>query len=261
MSENRQRREGPGTTTPPETPAAKSSGGKSVARLLIGAALIAFAILCALAGFITWRITNLASGPLVSAKITQEFREYIPTVGPEDGVLETATANITETFSSSDSAWLFNTIPLGTNIAEIRVPAIYRYHIRLNDPWRLMTSGNVCIVLAPQFQPSLPPAIVTGSMEKSSSTGWARLDAQTDLDTLEQSITGELEKRANDQQHRNFVRQACRESVADFVRRWLVKEGQWRDDKFHQIVVVFPDETTNGTTIAPGTVINDHVSH
>src|ERR1700722_14267807 len=97
MSENRQRREGSGTMNPPETPPSvekEKSGGRSIARLLIKASVVAFAILCVLAAFIAWRITSLASGPIASAKITRDFREYLPTVGPEDGILETATASI-----------------------------------------------------------------------------------------------------------------------------------------------------------------------
>jgi len=158
--------------------------------------------------------------------------------------LETATSSVPETFTQSDSATLFNVIPLGTTVSEIRVPAVYRYHVRLYDPWRLVVSGPVCLVMAPQFEPSLPPAIVTDQMEKSSSTGWLRFNGDDDLATLERGITAELEKRAGDKEHRDFVREACRRSVAEFVKRWLMKEDYWRDDRFHQIVVVFPDEVT-----------------
>jgi hypothetical protein len=209
-------------------------------RLLIIVSLVAFAMVCGIAVWFIQRVTAPAS----NVTITRQFQEYIPTVGPADGILETATSSVPETFTQSDSAMLFNVIPLGTTVSEIRVPAVYRYHVRLYDPWKLVVSGPVCLVLAPQFQPSLPPAIITSQMEKSTTNGWLRFNAEDDLTALEQSITGELEKRANDKVHRDFVREACRQSVAQFVKTWLMKEDYWRDDRFHQIVVVFPDEVT-----------------
>lgn len=207
-------------------------------RLLILAGLIAFAIAAAA---VLW-FTNRVARSFETVSITREFTDYVPTVGRADGILETATSSVPETFTQSDSAWLFNIIPLGTTVSEIRVPAVYRYHIQLFDPWKLVIRGQVCIVLAPQFQPSLPPAIVTGEMEKSASDGWLRFNKDDDLTNLEKGITDELDKRANDKLHRDFVREACRQSVAGFVRTWLMKEDYWREDRFHQVVVLFPDE-------------------
>lgn len=232
-----------------DAPSEKTLPGKSgsVLRLLIVASLVAFAILCGVCAWFIYRVT----GPVSTTAITRQFSEYLPTVGPADGILETATSSVPETFTQTDSASILD-IPLGTTVSEIRVPAVYRYHIRLYDPWKLVMSGQVCVVFAPQFQPSLPPAIITADMEKSTSSGWLRFDADENLDALERSITGELEKRANDKLHRDYVREACRQSVAQFVKRWLMKEHSWPDDHFHQIVVVFPDEVTSGPGVQSG---------
>lgn len=219
----------------------EARGGGFPWRLLIFAGLIVFGIIW---GTVVWLARRIE--PVSSRAITTEFREYLPTVGAADGILETATASVPETFTQSDSATLLNVIPLGTTVSEIRVPAVYRYHIRLYDPWKLVMSGNVCLVMAPQFQPSLPPAIITGEMEKSSSNGWLRFNGDDDLTNLEQRITGELEKRAGDKEHRDFVREACRQAVGEFVKSWLMKEDFWKGDGFRQVVVVFPDEVTNG---------------
>jgi hypothetical protein len=88
-------------------------------------------------------------------------------------------------------------------------------------------------------------------MEKSASEGWLRFNEDDDLTALEQGITDELNKRANDKVHRDYVREACRRSVAEFVKTWLMKEDDWRQDRFHQIVVLFPDEApANGAGLA-----------
>jgi len=184
-----------------DAPTEKSPPGKtgSVVRLLILASLVAFAIFCAVTAWFVYRVT----GPISTTAITRQFTDYLPTVGPADGILETATSSVPETFTQTDSSSLFN-IPLGTTVSEIRVPAVYRYHIRLYDPWKLVRSGQVCLVFAPQFEPSLPPAIITSQMEKSTSNGWLRFDADENLNALESSITGELEKRADDKNSPRF---------------------------------------------------------
>jgi len=205
-----------------EPPIAQSPPTRALSpwHLLIIAGLIAFLVVVGFAAWFIYRVT----APAVTVSITREFAEYLPTVGAADGILETATSSVPETFTRTDSAWLYNILPLGTTVSEIRVPAVYRYHIRLLDPWKLEARGPVCIVIAPQFQPSLPPAILTGQMEKSTTAGWLRFNAGENLDTLEQGITAELIARASDPTHRDYVREASRKAVADFVKAWLMKE-------------------------------------
>ena len=176
--------------------------------------------------------------------ITHTFVEEIPEIAPSHGdVLELTTYRSEETFKREDSRSIFwDTIPLGTTVSEIRVPATFRYHIRLSDPWRLAAKDKVCMVLAPPIRPSQPPAIHTEAIQKSTESGWARFNKDENLDTLERSITPELEQRAADAAHMKLVREACRQSVADFVRKWLMREDFWRTDRFSSITVIFPDE-------------------
>ena len=179
-----------------------------------------------------------------TGKITHTFVEHIPDVSPTHGdVLELATSRSDEDFTRNDSksiAW--NMIYLGTTVSEIRVPATFRYHLRLSDSWRLASKDNVCYCLAPSIRPSLPTAIHTDQMQKSTASGWARFNKGDNLTILEQSITPDLDQRAGDSKHMKLVREACRQSVGDFVRKWLMKEDFWRSDRFTSIVVVFPDE-------------------
>ena len=81
-------------------------------------------------------------------------------------------------------------------------------------------------------------------MQKSSGSGWARFNKSENLAELEKSITPQLDERAHDPKHVEHVREACRRSVADFVRKWLMKEDFWRKDRFSSIVVAFSDEAT-----------------
>jgi hypothetical protein len=178
--------------------------------------------------------------------ITHTFQESIPTITSTKGdILEVASFRSVETFKRSDEkriAW--DWVYLGTTVVEIRVPVTFRYHVRLSDPWQLASRDQVCLVLAPPVRPSLPPAIDTTGMEKRAESGWARFDKNVRLDELERSLTGLLEQRAMDDPHQQLVRDACRKSVAEFVRNWLMREQQWRSDRFTAIIVAFPDEVT-----------------
>ncbi len=162
------------------------------------------------------------------------------------GVLELATSRSHEFFRREDSRQvLWGWVDLGTTVSEIRVPVTFRYHLKLSDPWKLTTRGNVCIAVAPSIRPSLPPAIHTDLLEKSSESGWARFNKAENLEELEKQLTPMLQARASDRRHLRAVREECRKASADFVRTWLMREDHWRKDRFTAVVVLFPDELKN----------------
>ena len=180
----------------------------------------------------------------MTGNITHTFRESLPQITSTKGdILELAVYRCDETFKRTDEKWTgWGWVYLGTTVAEIRVPVSFRYHLRLSDTWRLAARGQVCLVLAPPIRPSLPPAIHTAEMERRAESGWARFDKNAQLEALERSMTPALEQRAADPAHLQLVREACRHSVAEFVKKWLMREGQWKRDRFTSIVVLFPDE-------------------
>src|SRR5262245_32434074 len=107
-----------------------------------------------------------------NGRITTTFVAALPRLEPGGTRLELASFEATETLTRSDArSVFFDLVPLGTNVTEIRVPATYRYHLRLDDPWRLEVRGQVCLVRAPRIRPTLPPAIHTERMEKRSERG------------------------------------------------------------------------------------------
>lgn len=182
-----------------------------------------------------------------SGTITHTFKSSLPEITSTAGnVLEVAVVRTQETFQKEDSLKYMG-VYFGTTTAEIRVPATFRYHLNLSDHWQLATRSNVCLVLAPPIRPSLPVAINTELMEKRAESGWARFNKTEILDGLEKGITKTLEERATDSLHLESVRESCRKSVAEFVKNWLLKEDQWRTDRFSSIIVLFPDEVPPGT--------------
>ncbi len=189
------------------------------------------------------RAEDIARG-FSSATITETFLASIPEIeAGGSGKLELAKLEMTETLTRSDERRVFwDSVSLGTTVSEIKVPVTYRYHLRLDDPWRLEVSGQTCLVYAPAIRPSQPPAIHTDRMEKRAQEDWLRFDAEEQLDELQRSITPRLIARAAGARHLALVREPSRRTVADFVRSWLLREDQWRDDRFHSIKVIFAGE-------------------
>ena len=192
----------------------------------------------------------------LSGTITTTFIEAIPEVqGTGLGNLELATVELTEILAATDERRvLWDRVSLGETVSEIRVPVTYRYHLRLEDAWQLEVSGGTCLVLAPRIRASLPPAIDTERMTKRSDNGWLRFNADDQLAELERSLTPTLSSYAADPRHIELIRDEARDTVAAFVRSWLLREDHWREDRFRAIVVRFPDEVWDDWSAAPPTI-------
>lgn len=177
-------------------------------------------------------------------KITHTFEESIPEVkGTGEGNLELATMKFTETLKRTNKRTiLWQQISLGTTVTEIKVPATFRYHLRLSDPWKLEVHGQHCVVIAPRVRASLPVAIHTDQMQKKSDEGWARWNSDEQMTALERSLTPRLNGYAKQENHIRQVRETARGTVANFVKEWLLKEDHWRTNRFRSIRVIFADE-------------------
>ena len=178
------------------------------------------------------------------AKITETFVENLSKLEDAgEGNLEVAVMENTKTFKRQDKRTIFwDKISLGTTITEIKVPATYRYHIRLKDKWQLEVRNQQCVVIAPYIQATTPVAIHTDKMEKRVDEGWARFNANEQMDALHKSITPKLSLYAASPDHVDMVREHARKTVAEFVRQWLMDEDHWREDRFSTIQVIFADE-------------------
>ena len=179
---------------------------------------------------------------LSSRQLTQSFTAAIPTLTRQLN-LEVATTTQTEVLERLDTrSLLWGWLGLGTNQAQIKVPVTYRYHLRLREPWRLELAGDTLCVTAPPLRASLPPAIHTERMEVWTSRGWARLSPTDLLARLHRDLTPTLCEFATDPRHLDLVRETCRQSVAEFVRRWLEGQGPQPQGQFTAIDVRFADE-------------------
>jgi hypothetical protein len=177
--------------------------------------------------------------------ITRTFIADIPRLAQDSGArLEVAAFEAVETLRTTDErrvAW--DLVSLGTTVTEIRVPVTFRYHVRLDEEWRLEVDDQTCVVHAPPIRPTLPPAIHTDGLERRSESGWLRFNEAQQMGELERGLTAALSERAADAVHLDMVRERCRLEVAGFVRSWLLLEDHWREDRFRSVTVFFADET------------------
>jgi len=212
-------------------------------------AVISVSILLALAMVLTYKAVSHAASSIKSAfstseKITETFRSNLEKVISTRGnILELAISEGDEYFKTENERRAFGgNLYLGTSTAEIDARCTFRYHLQLSDEWKLEVRSNLCVVHAPRFRPSLPVAIHTDTIRKHAESGWARFDKHELVDALEARMTGELAHRSVDGRHIQAVRETCRQSVADFVKTWLLREDHWRADRYSSIIVHFPDD-------------------
>ena len=207
------------------------------------------------AGAAADRVQKIAEG-FFTGDVTESFTSSISKV--EDagtGRLEVATAEVVEKLARSEERRLaWDTLSLGTTTVEVEVPVTYRYHLRLDDPWKIEVHGPVCLVLAPAIRPSLPPALHTDRMRARTDESWLSFDGAEKMAALQRNLTPRLSERAKSPGHMAMVREPARKTVANFVRSWLLQQNYWTDSRFATVRVIFPDEVDgefNGVEIGP----------
>jgi len=182
-------------------------------------------------------------GRLFSGDIEATFRDELTTIFPmKAGNLEVAAFEAAATFTHVSTRTVAG-IRVGTTEVEIRVPAIYRYHIPLDDPdWSatIEPDASTARITAPAPRPSLPVAIDTARLQKREREGWYRFDGRRQMEALERSMTPRLEENAHENLER--IREDARRTVAEFVRLWLVREDHWEPGRFTALTIRFADE-------------------
>jgi len=143
-------------------------------------------------------------------------------------------------FKEDNLRWWF--LNWGTTISQVRVEATYRYHVKLHENWRVQINGPICIVEAPQIEPTLPVAIDTEKSVHKTESGWARFNKEENLELLNRSVSQKLSENASRPEYLNLVRESARKTIEEFVMSWLLKEYQWGNSEWYAVKVIFPDE-------------------
>ncbi|MBS0320277.1 MAG: hypothetical protein JSR18_07020 [Proteobacteria bacterium] len=200
-------------------------------------ALVLVAVLVG-AGVLADRALRTPANSVETKVATPEVPIVMRTPG---GLLEVATVRAYERFKREDTADFWG-LPLGTTTSQIQLTVTYRYHIELAREWPVDVDGQTAIVHAGPLVASLPVAFDTSTMEKYTHSGWARFNKDENLAQLERSLTPELAQRANSARYKSLALEPARQTVAEFVRRWLLTQPRWTNDPHAEVVVLFPGE-------------------
>ena len=157
------------------------------------------------------------------------------------GWLEVSTVKATEVFDRTvDHEILW--INVGQTATSIRVPAHYTYRARLASEWKILRRGDEFIVVAPAIEPKLPVAVELDKMEKQSHGFWSPFTGAGELDALERSMAANLKRKARSRLYLNLQREAARTTIAEFVKKWLITQVEFRDLQGLRMRVLFRDE-------------------
>lgn len=213
----------------PDDAAARPAAGRRLLPWLLGASL-------AVNTYLAYR----AMMPSPAAPVASFSGAMVPMRTP-GGLLEVSTIAAEERFDSTTQHTVLG-VPVGKTVAQIRVPAVYRYHIPLAPEWNLRLTGDALVVVAPPVRPSLPVAIDTGKLQSFSAGLWSPFTGADALDALQRRVTAELAAKADSPPLIALQRESARKTVAEFVEKWVVAQPRWQGAKAPTIFVFFADE-------------------
>ena len=193
-----------------------------------------------------WRVWPPAPPPLPS----EAGRAVV--LRTPGGRLEVAELRQTESFEVSRDHEVLG-VPVGSTFSRVRVPVHYRYHVELAPEWRVrvLPDGGVRVI-APRVQPSLPVAIDTAQLQSESRGLWSLFTGPAQVQALARSITAQLARKAGTAPMLERQREAARQTVAEFVGKWLMTQTEWRPHAGRPVQVLFADEPIEALDAACG---------
>lgn len=168
--------------------------------------------------------------------------DQVEVIRTEGGLLQVSTIQAPEYFKAVKPHDILG-FDLGATTTHIRVPATFHYHIELAREWkvRVRPDGTV-IVIAPPIKPTLPVAIDTAKLERQAEGRWSLFTGTRELEALQRTITRTLGEKAGSPGYLAFQREAARETVVEFVQRWLIAQERWKSARGGTVRVYFADE-------------------
>jgi hypothetical protein len=187
--------------------------------------------------YFVWRGADSGRRATMQSPAVDQF-EVIRTKG---GLLAVSTIKAPEFFQATADHQVLG-VPVGQTTSQIRVQAVYSYHVELAPEWKVTRRDKTFIVIAPRVQPTLPVAIDTARLERYASGTWSLFTGAAELDRLQRSVGASLASKAGLPSYIQFQREAARTTVSEFVTKWLVGQPRWQPASEYRVQVFFADE-------------------
>ncbi len=181
-------------------------------------------------------------------KIRENFSERILRIRATQGdILELAVLESAISFEMSDE---WQTVPagLGKTVSRIRVPAVFRFFVKISDPISIQTNAQgekiLCTVFAPALQPILPVAFDTSRMQRERDVGLLRFNGEELSDALQKKLSLRLAFAAKTHAKTAAVHDAARLAFEKFTLAWMQEVRKLKEMQGKELVVrvVFADE-------------------
>jgi hypothetical protein len=184
-----------------------------------------------------------------SGSITETFIAAIPHLLSDGaGNLEVCAYEVTESLVlENDQSVFFGLLPLGKITTKADFKVTYRYHICLHNKLRLDVQDNTIIVYPSSVCPTLPPAVHTDTIKIIQAQSLLRFDGAEQKDLVIKRLTPVVSRFAEEHLAKmdingGIIMDNARKSVAEFVQKWLIGEGHWKEGRFTEIKVHFPND-------------------
>ena len=212
---------------------------------------LAFALLlvASLAANLVW-LSRLWGEPARRTATQSAAIDQFEVIRTKGGLLAVSTIKAPELFQATSEHTVLG-VPVGQTTSQIRVQAVYGYHVELAPEWRVTVRDKTLIVIAPRVKPTLPVAIDTARLERYASGTWSMFTGAGELDRLQRSIGQSLEAKAGLPSYIQFQREAARITVTEFVTKWMLGQERFKTTGDYKVRVFFADEPIEALGSAP----------
>jgi len=210
---------------------------------------LALLLAASLAANLVW-LSRLWGEPARRTTTQSAAIDQFEVIRTKGGLLAVSTIKAPESFQATADHTVLG-VPVGQTTTQIRVQAVYGYHVELAPEWKVTVRDKTLIVIAPRVKPTLPVAIDTARLERYAAGTWALFTGPTELDRLQRSISQTLAAKAALPSYIQFQREAARATVTEFVNKWLLSQERFKPANDYKVRVFFADEPIEALGSAP----------
>ena len=217
--------------------------------------VFALLVVCSLIANAIW-LSRLWGEPARRTTTQSAAIDQFEVIRTKGGLLAVSTIKAPELFQATAEHTVLG-VPVGQTTSQIRVQAVYGYHVELAPEWKVTLRDKQLIVIAPRVKPTLPVAIDTARLERFASGAWSVFTGAAELDRLQRSISQSLATKAALPSYIQFQREAARTTVTEFVRKWMLGQERFKSAGDYQVRVFFADEPIEALGSAPPPFVKD----
>jgi len=210
---------------------------------------LALLVAASLAANLVW-LSRLWGEPARRTTTQSAAIDQFEVIRTKGGLLAVSTIKAPESFQATADHTVLG-VPVGQTTSQIRVQAVYGYHVELAPEWKVTVRDKTLIVIAPRVKPTLPVAIDTARLERYASGAWSMFTGASELDRLQRSISQTLAAKAAQPSYIQFQREAARVTVTEFVNKWLITQERFKPASDYKVRVFFADEPIEALGAAP----------